>query len=181
MRASFPTISYYAPSEMSVDEAAEIKAWHQQQQDKVFNFRKEMVDYCLQDVRILLSAVQVAVREDLNLMEFDGMAECCTIASKTMMFYRHGFLKDNTIGIISQTGIAGRRNHSYESLLWLLLQEIHYPDLRHALSTCGEKVLLKAPVDGFHEATNTVFQFHGCFLARLSKVLQRQSRKKYSQ
>ena len=31
-----------------------------------------MVDYCLQDVRILLSAVQVAVREDLNLMEFDG-------------------------------------------------------------------------------------------------------------
>ena len=65
---------------MSVDEAAEIKAWHQQQQDEVFNFRKEMVDYCLQDVRILLSVVQVAVREDLNLMEFDGMAECCTIA-----------------------------------------------------------------------------------------------------
>ena len=56
----FPDISYYAPSEMSVDEAAEIKAWHQQQQDKVFNFRKEMVDYCRQDVRILLAAVQVA-------------------------------------------------------------------------------------------------------------------------
>ena len=92
---------------MSVDEAAEIKAWHQQQQDKVFNFRKEMVDYCLQDVCILLSAMQIAVREDLNPMEFDGMAECCTIASKTMMFFRHGFLKDNTIGIISQTGIAG--------------------------------------------------------------------------
>ena len=78
----FPDISYYAPNEMSRAEALEIKTWHQQQQDKVFNFRKEMVDYCLQDVRILLSAVQVAVREDLNLMEFDGMAECCTIASK---------------------------------------------------------------------------------------------------
>ena len=26
-----------------------------------------MVDYCLQDVHILLSAVQVAVHEDLNL------------------------------------------------------------------------------------------------------------------
>ena len=46
----FPDISYYTPSEMSVDEAAEIKAWHQQQQDKVFNFHKEMVDCCLQDV-----------------------------------------------------------------------------------------------------------------------------------
>ena len=159
----YPDISYYAPNEMNSNEAAEIKVWHRQQHDKVFNFRREMVDYCLQDVRILLSAVQVAVREDLDLMDFDGMAECCTIASKTMMFFRHGFLKDNTIGVISQTGIAGRSNHSYEGLLWLLLQEINYPGLQHALSTQGEKVLLKAPVDGFHEATNTVFQFHGCF------------------
>ena len=78
----YSDISYYAPNEMSSAEALEIKTWHQQQQDKVFNFRKEMVGYCLQDVRILFSAVQVAVREDLNLMEFDGMAECCTIASK---------------------------------------------------------------------------------------------------
>ena len=159
----YSDISFYAPNEMSSDEAAEIKTWHQQQQYKVFNFRKEMVDYCLQDVWILLSAVQVAVREDFDLMEVDGMAECCTIASKTIMFFRHGFLKDNTKGVISQMGIAGRRNHSYESLLWLLLQEIHYPNLQHALSTRGEKVLLKAPVDGFHEATNAVFQFHGCF------------------
>ena len=58
----FPDISYYAPNEMSSAEALEIKTWHQQQQDKVFNFRKEMVDYCLQDVRILLSAIQVAVQ-----------------------------------------------------------------------------------------------------------------------
>ena len=117
----FPNISFYAPNEMSSAEALEIKTWHQRQQDKVFNFRKEMVDHCLQDVRILLSAVQVAVREDLNLKDFDGMAECCTIVSKTMMFFRHEFLKDNTIGVISQMGIAGRRNHSYEGLLWLLL------------------------------------------------------------
>ena len=129
-----------------------------------------MLDYCLQDVRILLSAIQVSVREDLSLMDFDGMAECCTIASKTMMFFRHGFLKDNTIGVISQTGIAGHRNQSREGLLWLLLQKNNYPGLQHALSTHGEKVLLKSPVDGgFHEATKTVFQFHGCFWHRCPK------------
>ena len=53
---------------MHVDKAAEIKAWHHQQHDKVFNFRKEMLDYCLQDVRILLAAIQVIVREDFGLM-----------------------------------------------------------------------------------------------------------------
>ena len=65
-----------------------------------------MLDYYLKDVRILLSALQVAVRGDFSLMGFDGMAECCTIASKTMMFFRHEYLKDNTIGVISQSGIA---------------------------------------------------------------------------
>ena len=83
----YPDISYYAPNEMSTDEAAEIKVWHRQQHGKVFNFRKEMLDYCLQDVRILLPAIQVSVCEDLSLMDFDGMAECCTVASKTMMFF----------------------------------------------------------------------------------------------
>ena len=49
----FPNISYYAANEMSSAEALEIMTWHQQQQqDKVFNFRKEMVDYCLQDMCI---------------------------------------------------------------------------------------------------------------------------------
>ena len=40
----YPDISYYAPNEMSADEAAEIKAWHPQQYGKMFNFRREMVD-----------------------------------------------------------------------------------------------------------------------------------------
>ena len=53
----------------------------------MFSFCKEMLDYCLQNVRIFLSAVQVTVREDFSLMGFDGMAECCTIASKAMMFF----------------------------------------------------------------------------------------------
>ena len=50
----YPDISYYSANEMSTTEADEIKAWHEQQ-DAVFHFRKEMLDYCLQDVRILLS------------------------------------------------------------------------------------------------------------------------------
>ena len=42
---------------------------------KMFNFHKEMIDYCLQDVRILLSAIQV--REDFDLMGFDRMLHDC--------------------------------------------------------------------------------------------------------
>ena len=97
---------------------------------KSFNFHKEMVDYCLQDVHILLYAIQVAVK-----MGFDGMAEYCMIASKSMMFFQHGSLKDNTIGVISQTGIVGHHNQSHKGLLWLFLQEIYYHGLQHTVCT----------------------------------------------
>ena len=122
-----------------------------------------MVDYCLQDVRILLSAIEwryVKILTSWVLTEWQNVA---TIASKTMAFFRHGFLKDNTIGVISQTGIAGHRNQSRKGLLWLLLQEIDYHGLQHALSAQGEKVSLKKPADGFHSESKTVFQYHGCY------------------
>ena len=108
--------------------------------------------------------MQVAIREDMELMGFDGMAQCCTIASKTMMFFQHQFLKQDTIGIIGQENLPGHRNQSREALLWLLQMEAsHYPDMQHALSMQGEKSVLGYPVDGFHELTQTVLQFHGCF------------------
>jgi len=160
----FPDLLYYAPREKRSGSAKEIEAWHPQQQGKVFHFRREMLDYCLEDVRVLVSAIQVAVKEDLEMMGFDGMAETCTIAAKTMMFFRYKFLKPRTIGIIPQNGHIGHRNQSIEGLMWLLLQEAeHYPGLQHARSTHGEKTVCGIPVDGFHAESKTVLQFHGCF------------------
>ena len=128
-----------------------------------FNFCKEILDYCLEDVRVLLSALQVAIKEDIRMMGFDGMAKTCTIAAKTMLYFRNSFLKENTIGVIPQNGYQGYRKQSAEGMFWLLSQEFQFPNLRHALSTQGEKVICGLPVDGFDEASNTVLQFHGCF------------------
>jgi G:T-mismatch repair DNA endonuclease (very short patch repair protein) len=160
----FPDLEFYALREKREGEASDVEKWHIQQEDNVFHFRRDMLDYCLQDVRVLLSAIQVAVKEDLNFMGFDGMAETCTIAAKTMLFFRHSFLKADTIGVIPQDGYGGHRNQSTEGLLWLLLQEAdHYPGLQHARSVQGEKVICGSPVDGFHDTSNTVLQYHGCF------------------
>ena len=40
------------------------------------------------------------------------------------------------------------------------------------LCTRGEKVLLKSSVDGFHEATNKVLQFHRCYFHGCPKCYQ---------
>jgi hypothetical protein len=97
-------------------------------------------------------------------MKFDGMAETCTIAAKTMLFYRHKFLEENSIAVIPQGGFRGHRNQSWEGMVWLLQQETdNYPGLQHARSTQGEKVICGSPVDGFHAPSKTVLQFHGCY------------------
>jgi G:T-mismatch repair DNA endonuclease (very short patch repair protein) len=160
---AYPDLECYSPNLSSSKEAAEIAKWHRQQSGKLFHFRLEATDYCLEDVRILLSALQVSTSEDWARFGFDGMAESCTIASKTAMVFQHEYLVKNTIGVIGSSGYKGHRNQSTVGLLWLLLQERDHPGMQHAMSTRGEKVLLGCPVDGFHEATNTVFQFHGCF------------------
>ena len=159
----FPSIEFFGLPEMGQAKAAEVLRWHSEQLGSVLHFRKEMLDYCLEDVRVLLSAVQRSIIEDISLMGFDGFAHCCTIASKTFKFFSHDFLKPNTIGIIGHHGYLGPRQQSRVGLEWLLLQERDYPGLQHALSTRGEVKLLGAPVDGFHQVSRTVFQFHGCF------------------
>jgi G:T-mismatch repair DNA endonuclease (very short patch repair protein) len=160
---AYPNLEYYSPNLSCSKEAAEIVEWHKQQSGKVFHFRLEATDYCLEDVRILLSALQVSTSEDWARFGFDGMAESCTIASKTAMVFQHEYLTKQTIGVIGSAGYRGHRNQSAVGLLWLLLQDRDLPGIQHALSTHGEKVLLGAPVDGFHAPTNTVLQFHGCF------------------
>jgi G:T-mismatch repair DNA endonuclease (very short patch repair protein) len=160
----FPELEDYAPCEKYSNEAKELTEWHAQQSNNVFHFRKDMLDYCIQDVRVLLSAIQVAIMQDLRIMGFDGMAETCTIAAKTMLYFRHSFLKPNSIGVIPQNGYGGHRNQSIEGLLWILLQEAeHYPGLQHARSTQGEKVISGFPVDGYYAETKSVLQYHGCF------------------
>ena len=158
-----PSLEWFGLPEMTTKKASEVRAWHTEQSGGIFHFRKEMTDYCLEDVRVLLSAVQRSIIEDLKLMGFDGFAECCTIASKTLKFFQHSFLKPKTIGIIGQQGYHGPRQQSREGLMWLLWQERTYTGLQHALSRSGERKILSVPVDGFHEPSNTVLQFHGCF------------------
>jgi hypothetical protein len=74
-----------APNEKSEREAKEMKEWHSRQTGD-FNCLQEMLAYCLQDVRVLLSAVQIQIKTDGILFGFDGMAETCTIAGKACYF-----------------------------------------------------------------------------------------------
>jgi len=51
----FPILDYYMPETMSPKAKKALEQWHKEQRDKnvVFDFQKELVDYCESDVRLL--------------------------------------------------------------------------------------------------------------------------------
>ena len=170
----YPDVEYFAPQSMKQSEGEALIRWYNKQVENnaLYNFRREILDYCLTDVLVLTAAVQAAYQADEILMGFDGMAETCTIASKCNLYFRNTFLQPNTIAIIPETGVYGYRKQSRAGMEWLLLMEhTKFPGLQHALSADGEKVINRAPVDGYHASSNTILSFEGVYLIAISLSL----------
>ena len=139
------------------------------QNNYIFDFQKEMYEYCAQDVTILrLCCLRF---RDLFLSETKIDPYChCTIAASVMAVYRANYLKKETIAIVPQNMYcSGNKPYSKCSIEWLEFVAAQTNSvIRHAVSGGGEKEIVDTElgkmyyVDGFCEATNTVYEFYGC-------------------
>uniref|UniRef100_A0A1Y1LSM0 DNA-directed DNA polymerase n=1 Tax=Photinus pyralis TaxID=7054 RepID=A0A1Y1LSM0_PHOPY len=93
----------------------------------------------------------------------DPFRECCTIASACSLVFRRNFLQENTIGLIPPGGYRCGDKQSKVAIKWLLLKAQYAPDLKHIGNSREVRLQEGLLVDGFSPATNTVFQFHGCY------------------
>lgn len=134
----------------------------------IFDFKKELLEYCKSDVDILRRGC-ISLREEfLEIANIDPF-QYLTIASVTMAIFRSKYLKENTIAVIEE---VNEDTYSKESICWLDYMSVsecvnaskhQNPNLmQHALNG-GEKIILGHKVDGYCKETNTVYQFHGCF------------------
>jgi len=164
-----PALHYYSPDQMKDEDRKRFLAWHAEMLEKntVFDFNKEIIKYCRNDVDILRRACMAFRRIFLERGNVCPFEECTTIASTCMRVFHKNFLRENQIGIIPA---AGYRNHdSRTALQWLVLRE---RELGQRIIHGGrerEYRIEGVPVDGYYESQvgNTtkrhVLQFHGCF------------------
>ncbi|XP_026287130.2 uncharacterized protein LOC113212583 [Frankliniella occidentalis] len=111
----------YCVSDMKSKPAADFHKWHDEQTANgyVFNFRRELIDYCISEVTILRQAC-TAFRELFEEKAgFDPMFNCITLSSACMAAYRRNFLPADTIGIVPPGGYHGRGKQSQIALKWL--------------------------------------------------------------
>ncbi|CAB4000500.1 DNA polymerase [Paramuricea clavata] len=160
-----PPSPYYNPDGMNPDEKEKFLEWHNElkQNNYVFNFQQEILSYCRSDVDILRRCCLEFRELFRDVTDIDPFEKCLTIASACNLVYRTNLLEEDTIAIIPPHGYRPKVKQSNIALKWLsYTAEKNDIFVQHKRSG-GEKSVGRYFPDGYHEETNTAYEFHGCF------------------
>ena len=187
-----PPVEDYMPLAMSKDKKKEFDKWYKEQIRKnvIFDFRRELVEYCKLDVTILRLGCQtfqeLFIREShFNPFEHPTIASACNRDLIENRLDPKKIASEPTYGWNGEQG-----NQSKEALEWLQwmdyqnrknvsLEEREFHDqmktpkhrhpahrkyVEHA-GNGGERYIadIQTTVDGFDPEKNTIYQFQGCY------------------
>jgi hypothetical protein len=160
-----PEIRYFGADEMSEGERKDFLSWYNEQEDKVFDCRRVLEEYCQYDITVLRQACRIFRRDIMEIGNIDMFLEAVTIASACIKVLRKKFLKPETIGLIPNGGYIANNRYSKKALTWLLEKEqtdgCHILHARNGREYRPE--LAQYSVDGYCAVTRTVYEFLGCY------------------
>ena len=161
----------YGANYMKPEAREKFLTWHQEQVENnyVFDFQEEILNYCRSDVDILAECCKLyremfmqvtdTTHDDTGLDPFDSSI---TIAAYCIQVYRTKFLKKDTIALLPQHQQL-KRNQSHEALQWLLYTaEKEGIRMQHHRNG-GEKRVGPYSLDGYCEETHTAYEYQGCY------------------
>ena len=135
----------------------------------MFDFKKEIVSYCVQDVRILRKACIVFRQMFLACTDVCPFTEFSTIASTCLRVFRKKYLKENVVGIVPNSGYRMTDTQSAKAIQWLCWME-KVLERKIQFIVRGRELRLpeNVKVDGFcsfREGKDDaiVLQYHGCY------------------
>ena len=158
-----PSKKHFGYDRMSSSGRKSFVEWHQARVDEnyVFDFKKELREYCRSDVDILRRSMLKFRKDFIELENIDPLLYT-TIASVCMTVYRCNYMPNDQIGVVKD--VTRGEKYSKISIAWLdWLSERDGVNIEHALNG-GEKTLPNiGKVDGFCKESKTVYEFQGCF------------------
>jgi hypothetical protein len=164
-----PEAKFYGPEDMSQEENEKFHKWHAErvEENYVFDLRKELVEYCYQDVFILTEACRKFKLLILDVGNVNPFTECITLASCASLIFRRNYLKNNVVGIIPANGYRFADNQSQIAIKWLLSEERKDDiTIRHAGRAREFRLPTGQLVDGYYESPDGrkfVYAFQGCY------------------
>ena len=169
---------FYCVPTMKAKAAREFNQWYDEQvaQNYAFNFRRELIDYCVSDVTILRQGCSAFRTLFTELAGFDPMMHCITLSAACMAAYRRNFLPPGKIGMVPDGGYHGRGKQSHIALQWLDFESHKLGQKIKTIYTEREVYVMGRPVDGYAEIPRAdgsverrIFQFHGDYFHQCPK------------
>ena len=187
-----PALQYFDPDSLSAKNKAILETWHADQvrQNVIYDFQKELKEYCQSDVDILQRGCEAFCEEFQSHADFNPFVECYTIASACNRYWRKTHMPLNTIAIQPPNGWRGARvNQSMVALQCLYYQESLLPKegacadrIKHVRNGGEQKLLVDGGfvfVDGYDDQTRSVYEFQGCLWHGCPTCCRTQHHKKY--
>ena len=166
-----PAPRYFGVNQMRSSVREDFLKWHKSKVDEnyVFDFKRELREYCRSDVDILRRSM-LKFREDFIELENIDPLQYITIASVCMTIFRSNYMPSKEIGVVNE---VSQDTFSKISIAWLdWISQGSGLEIKHALNGGEEQVLPGiGKVDGF--CGNTVYEFQGCFWHGCEKCYSR--------
>lgn len=181
-----PDKYYYDLDGMSPARKEEILRWYDDKvfQRYVFNFQDELLTYSQSDVRLLKQGCMTFQSQFKDIVNFNPIKECITIASACNVAYQKKWMPAHKITVEPVRGWRPKHNQSHAALKWLYWEENKpvksdlLPQITH-VGNRGERALMHGTksflVDGYDEQTHTVYKFQGCFYYRCLRCFPNRS------
>ena len=131
-----PSKKHYGYNQMRPDKITKFLKWYEEcvSENYVFDFKKEILEYCRSDVDILRRGI-MKLRENFIQLENIDPLHYITITSVCMIIYRSNYMPKKTIAIVPEYGKTD--NFSKMSIMWLNYVS-NGVNIQHALNG-GEK------------------------------------------
>ncbi|KAK2834690.1 hypothetical protein Q7C36_015391 [Tachysurus vachellii] len=154
----YPDPRFYGVDNMMSKDREDFFKWYATVSDKVFDFKKEMTEYCVNDVDILRKGC-IAFREEIRQSTSVDPFKCITIASVCMKIFKTMFLTENTLAVPPLDNyITRQKSFSTPAIQWLeYISATHSLPVQHALNK-GEVGFGSYFVDDYFSRCF----YHGC-------------------
>jgi hypothetical protein len=162
-RGRYPALEYYGVEDLNPKDRTSLTTWWNSQGEKTFDFQKELVDYCVQDVVVMMKGCLKFRQLYVEQFSVDPFHECLTIASTCMAVFKTNFLKEHSLGVVPPLGYRQHDIQSIEAMEWLWSISFDVPNLQWCGSPEGEAMICGAKVDGYCHSSRVVYQYHGCY------------------
>ena len=175
---SIPDKQYYDPDGMKPEAKEKFDAWYEEQQELKgckFDFKKELLEYCLSDVKLLKAGCEEFTKQFSQEARFNPFEQCTTIAAACNSYWRRSIQEDTSAAKIAVCPLRGwhgaQINQSNAALQWLAYEESLLPlggdgdQIKHARNGGEKKVRTSKGqefVDGWCKNEKIAYEFLGC-------------------